>query len=114
MSITTSNEADRLLSLAFGEHWLTGGMLSRTREELNQVERLATDNVSQALHGLESLGRTLGMCDIPAPEARQLGWVIATLAEHASVALEMADTAREMHTPDFRAYYVEKMAASRG
>ncbi len=113
MSITTSNEADRLLSLAFGEHWLAGGMLSRTREELDRVECLATDDVSQALHGLESLGRTLGICDIPAPDVRQLGWVIATLAERASVSLEMADTAREMHKPEFRAH-VEKTAASRG
>ena len=103
MSVTTSNEMERLFSRALGEHWVRAGLLARTSEELAEIEKLASDHVSNALNQLESIGRALGAGDSADMDVNQLGWAITSVAEYANVCQFMAAIADEMRNPEFRA-----------
>jgi hypothetical protein len=102
MSVTTSNETERLFSLALGEHWVRAGLLARTDDELKAVGVLASDHVGNALNQLESIGRAMGAGDAADLDVNLLGWAITNLAEYASVCLYMAEEAVAMRDPKIR------------
>ena len=104
MSILIGNEVDRLFSLAFGEQWITAGLLARTSEELKQVDLLASDNVDSALHQIAAIGNILGSGKRDEVDAAQLGWAVASLAEFANITNFIAQTAQSLQDPEMRAF----------
>lgn len=105
MAITIYNQTDNLFTKALGKDWMEQGLRQRTPAELAVVASLAADHAGQTLTQLEALGRALGLSggdhalDI---ETANLGWLIATLAEHANVCLEMGESARCLQSPKLR------------
>lgn len=114
MSAVNVNEMDRLFSSAFGEQWIAAGMAHRTKQELASAVNLADDNATQALEQLQALGRALAHVDVrkdlASGDVNRLGFLVASVAEHAGMCLQIASTAREMQEPDLRRLHLASAA----
>ncbi|MBD8873850.1 hypothetical protein [Rhodanobacter sp. DHB23] len=105
MSIQTGNEVDRLFSIALGVDWIEAALLARTTVELEEVDSLASSHVENALHQIAAIGNTIGAEQVEEAHMSRLGWVVAHLAEYASVMDTMAALARELQNPKIRALH---------
>jgi hypothetical protein len=102
MSITTDNEMSRLFSTAFGEDWMRAGLTVRSKAELESIQKIASDHVSQALNQIEAIGRTMGAADAETLDANSLGWTLKSIAENANVCNELKDLAECLQSNKYR------------
>jgi len=104
------NEMERLLQTALGKEWLTNGMGSLSPEQLKAAHSLCADSVEVHARQIGALGRVLGNMDQSALEdrdVRSIGWTISHLADQIDCCAYMAAIAKELQTPEGRAWRLE-------